>query len=89
LIKTFVWVEAGTKSRVSKITPCPRHSLLTPIQEPLSKITFSAYPTCHDVNLYTASPEHFDIIIGFATGDLVWLGRVDDFKANIPPSLTP
>ncbi|KAF8727529.1 hypothetical protein AX14_007317 [Amanita brunnescens Koide BX004] len=59
LIKTFVWVEAGTKSR-----------------EPLSKITFSAYPTCHDVNLYTASPEHFDIIIGFATGDLVWLDPI-------------
>ncbi|KAF8349185.1 WD40-repeat-containing domain protein [Amanita rubescens] len=48
----------------------------TKSKEPLSKITFSAYPTCHDVNLYTASPEHFDIIIGFATGDLVWLDPI-------------
>lgn len=45
-------------------------------KEPLSRITFSVYPTCHDVNLYTASPEHLDIIIGFATGDLIWLDPV-------------
>ncbi|KAF8623571.1 hypothetical protein AX15_006339 [Amanita polypyramis BW_CC] len=45
-------------------------------KEPLSRITFSTYPTCHDVNLYTASPEHIDIIIGFATGDLIWLDPI-------------
>ncbi|KAF8637423.1 hypothetical protein AX17_002918 [Amanita inopinata Kibby_2008] len=45
-------------------------------KEPLSRITFSAYPTCHDVNMYTASPEHIDIIIGFATGDLIWLDPI-------------
>ncbi|TRM55348.1 WD40-repeat-containing domain protein [Schizophyllum amplum] len=57
--KTFVWVEAGAKSK-----------------EPLVKITFSAYPTCHDVNASTASPEHIDIVIGFSTGDLVWLDPI-------------
>ncbi|KII89190.1 hypothetical protein PLICRDRAFT_40829 [Plicaturopsis crispa FD-325 SS-3] len=41
-------------------------------KEPLTRITFSAYPTCHGVNTSTASPEHIDIVIGFNTGDLVW-----------------
>ncbi|PFH54182.1 hypothetical protein AMATHDRAFT_465 [Amanita thiersii Skay4041] len=45
-------------------------------KDPLSRITFSAYPTCHDVNVYTASPDHIDIIIGFATGDLIWLDPI-------------
>lgn len=41
-------------------------------KEPLTKITFSALPTCHDVNPLTASSERLDVIIGFSTGDLVW-----------------
>ena len=45
-------------------------------QEPLSRITFSAHPTCHDVNLFTASSERLDVIIGFHTGDLIWLGML-------------
>lgn len=42
-------------------------------KEPLMRITFSAFPTCHDVNPHTASPEKLDVVIGFNTGDLVWL----------------
>ncbi|TFK42389.1 catabolite repression protein creC [Crucibulum laeve] len=45
-------------------------------KDPLSRITFSAYPTCHDVNTHTASSEQLDIIIGFNTGDLVWLDPI-------------
>ncbi|KAG2020119.1 catabolite repression protein creC [Coprinopsis cinerea AmutBmut pab1-1] len=45
-------------------------------KEPLSRITFSQHPTCHDVNAATASSEHLDVIIGFATGDLVWLDPI-------------
>ena len=44
------------------------------LQEPLARVTFSAYPTCHDVNLFTASPERLDVVIGFHTGDLMWFG---------------
>ncbi|KAF8163501.1 catabolite repression protein creC [Crassisporium funariophilum] len=46
-------------------------------KEPLSRITFSAHPTCHDVNLSTASPERLDVIIGFNTGDLIWLDPIN------------
>ncbi|KZS90026.1 WD40 repeat-like protein [Sistotremastrum niveocremeum HHB9708] len=41
-------------------------------KDPLARITFSAFPTCHDVNLATASPDRIDVVIGFSTGDLVW-----------------
>ncbi|KAJ7481231.1 catabolite repression protein creC [Mycena galericulata] len=45
-------------------------------KEPLARITFSAHPTCHDVNLATSSSERLDVIIGFGTGDLVWLDPI-------------
>jgi len=46
------------------------------LKEPLAKIFFSAYPTCHDVNPTTLSPEHIDVLIGFHTGDLVWFDPI-------------
>ncbi|KAF7295514.1 Catabolite repression protein creC [Mycena indigotica] len=45
-------------------------------KEPLARITFSAYPTCHDVNMSTSSSERLDVIIGFNTGDLIWLDPI-------------
>ncbi|KAI0320754.1 WD40 repeat-like protein [Amylostereum chailletii] len=59
--KNFYWLEAG-----NKIKAC----------EPLARISFSAYPTCHAVNQYTATHDHLDIIIGFQTGDLIWFDPV-------------
>ncbi|KAF9227756.1 WD40 repeat-like protein [Gyrodon lividus] len=44
----------------------------TKVKEPLTRISFSAFPTCHDVNSLTASPVRLDVVIGFNTGDLVW-----------------
>ncbi|TCD70918.1 hypothetical protein EIP91_000824 [Steccherinum ochraceum] len=46
-------------------------------KEPLAKIFFSSYPTCHDVNMTTMTHERIDIIIGFNTGDLLWYGRLN------------
>ncbi|KAJ7074171.1 catabolite repression protein creC [Mycena amicta] len=65
--KTFLWLEAGAKAKFS---------VLMGLQEPLARITFSAYPTCHDVNVSTSSSERLDVIIGFSTGDLVWLDPI-------------
>nr|GAT54627.1 catabolite repression protein creC [Mycena chlorophos] len=45
-------------------------------KEPLARITFSAFPTCHDVNVSTSSSERLDVIIGFSTGDLLWLDPI-------------
>ena len=44
-------------------------------KEPLARVTFTAYPTCHDINPATASSDRLDIVIGFHTGDLVWFGE--------------
>ncbi|KAJ7685520.1 catabolite repression protein creC [Mycena polygramma] len=52
-------------------------------KEPLARITFSAYPTCHDVNLLTQSPERLDVMIGFSTGDLVWLDPISSRYARL------
>ncbi|TFY70270.1 hypothetical protein EVG20_g2740 [Dentipellis fragilis] len=45
-------------------------------KDALSRISFSAFPTCHDVNQATISHERIDIIIGFHTGDLVWFDPI-------------
>ncbi|EJD02273.1 WD40 repeat-like protein [Fomitiporia mediterranea MF3/22] len=45
-------------------------------KEPLSRITFSAFPTCHDVNRTTAKMTSLDIVIGFNTGDLIWFDPI-------------
>lgn len=41
-------------------------------KEPLARISFSQYPSCHAVNHLTASSTCLDVIIGFNTGDLIW-----------------
>ncbi|KAG6833065.1 hypothetical protein H0H87_011809 [Tephrocybe sp. NHM501043] len=52
-------------------------------KDPLAKITFSTHPTCHDVNAATASPDHIDVIIGFSSGDLVWLDPITSRYARL------
>ncbi|WVR06605.1 hypothetical protein IAU60_003637 [Kwoniella sp. DSM 27419] len=42
-------------------------------KEPLTRITFSQVVTCHAVNLYTLSPDRADVIVGFSSGDLIWI----------------
>lgn len=43
------------------------------VRDPLARVTFSQVPTCHTVSHLTASPDRLDIVVGFASGDLVWL----------------
>ncbi|KAJ6502129.1 catabolite repression protein creC [Mycena sanguinolenta] len=52
-------------------------------KEPLARVTFSAYPTCHDVNVSTSSSERLEVIIGFSTGDLVWLDPIASRYARL------
>ncbi|KAF8744004.1 WD40 repeat-like protein, partial [Rhizoctonia solani] len=42
------------------------------LREPLARISFSQFPTCHAVNTLTSSSTCLDIVIGFNTGDLIW-----------------
>ncbi|KAI0042698.1 WD40 repeat-like protein [Auriscalpium vulgare] len=52
-------------------------------KEPLARIAFSAFPTCHDVNQSTVSHEHLDIIIGYNTGDLLWFDPITSRYARL------
>eukprot|EP00741_Cyanophora_paradoxa_P010867 tig00020553_g10506.t1 len=40
-------------------------------QSPMEQLKFRAPPTCHEANALTASPERLDVVIGFASGDIV------------------
>ncbi|KAF7980173.1 hypothetical protein HWV62_39647 [Athelia sp. TMB] len=59
--KSLIWVDVGSGSGSG-----------AGAKEPLARLTFTAFPTCHDVHPATGSPERLDVIIGFATGDLLW-----------------
>lgn len=45
-------------------------------KESLARITFSASPSAHDVNQFTRAHDRLDIVIGFVTGDLIWLDPI-------------
>lgn len=73
--KTFLWYEVGANAKVCiYVSNLLYTTANVKRQEPLTRISFSAFPTCHDVNTLTASPERLDVVIGFSTGDLVWFG---------------
>ncbi|KAI0705903.1 WD40-repeat-containing domain protein [Cytidiella melzeri] len=52
-------------------------------KDPLAKIYFSAYPTCHDVNTTTVSSDKIDVIIGFNTGDILWFDPISSRYGRI------
>lgn len=39
-------------------------------------MTFSQVPTCHAISHFTAGPDRVDLVVGFSSGDLVWLDFV-------------
>ncbi|SPC62867.1 related to WD40 repeat protein CreC [Ustilago sp. UG-2017b] len=45
-------------------------------KESLARITFTASPSAHDINQFTRTHDRLDIVIGFVTGDLVWLDLI-------------
>lgn len=45
-------------------------------KESLARITFSASPSAHDVNHFTRAHDRLDIVIGFVTGDIIWLDPI-------------
>ncbi|KAG8897152.1 hypothetical protein FRB99_008394 [Tulasnella sp. 403] len=63
---TFVFYNAGKSVYFNEAETGAKH------KEPLVRVTFSAWPTCHAINQNTASSAGVDIIIGFNTGDLMW-----------------
>lgn len=81
---SFIWADGTQKTKVIRkkkrdlfLIYCYVNS--RGLQEHLCKIVFSkAYPTCHDVNKSTCTGDYMDIIIGFSSGDLVWLDPISN-----------
>ncbi|KAJ2976221.1 hypothetical protein NQ176_g5081 [Zarea fungicola] len=47
---------------------------MLPSQDYFTKILFTkAHCLCHDVNLTTKGASHLDVIMGFSTGEIIWL----------------
>ncbi|BGP37991.1 hypothetical protein JCM10449v2_001918 [Rhodotorula kratochvilovae] len=42
-------------------------------KDALARVIFSSFPTCIDANQHTASGSQIDVLIGFATGDIIWM----------------
>lgn len=42
-------------------------------RDPIARIAFSATPTCAAVNNATLTHERLDILVGFNTGDIIWM----------------
>jgi hypothetical protein len=74
--KAIFWSEVGVRAKVRAVAlaSLDRRSR-SQVQEPLARVAFSAYPTCHDINLETVATDRLDVVIGFSTGDLVWFGE--------------
>lgn len=68
---TFIFYNAGKTFHVTETDAgTARH------KDPLIRVTFNAWPTCHAVNETTASSTGIDVIIGFHSGDLVWFDPI-------------
>lgn len=66
--RTFGWAEEGGKIKVRRKA---RSRLM--VQDTLARVTFSQVPTCHAISHHTASLERVDVVVGFSSGDIVWL----------------
>ncbi|GJN88567.1 hypothetical protein Rhopal_001533-T1 [Rhodotorula paludigena] len=42
-------------------------------KDALARVIFSSFPTCIDANQHTASGSQIDVLIGFNSGDIIWM----------------
>ena len=75
--RTVGWGEEGTKAKVGCLHFLLMQGSLSSLQEPNLRVSFSAMPTCHAVSPHTTSPDRMDLIVGFATGDILWMDWID------------
>lgn len=66
--------------------------ILCTLQDPIARLSFAAAPTSIAINQTTLSSDRIDIVVGFSTGDLLWMevfsGRYTRYNkdASTPPS---
>lgn len=66
--RAFQWLDLSSKQK----------------EEPMAKILFTrAHMLCHDVNDFTKTPSHIDIVMGSAPGDIIWYEPMSQKYARI------
>lgn len=92
-----IWQGAEVREVTLAVSTTPKSILINDIsprakfRDPIAKLAFSAVPTCTAINYSTLSHERIDLLIGFHTGDIVWVelfsGRYSRYnKDPIVPS---
>lgn len=68
--RAFMWLDLSAPSELKT--------------ENLTKVLFTkAHAICHDVNRFTQSNNHIDVILGFNTGDIIWYEPISQKYARI------
>ncbi len=66
--RAFVWLDLSSDIKTENLT----------------KVLFTkAHALCHDINLFTKSNTHIDIIMGFNTGDIIWYEPISQKYARL------
>jgi WD40 repeat protein len=68
--RAFMWLDLSASSDMKT--------------ENMTKVLFTkAHAICHDVNRFTQSTTHIDVILGFNTGDMIWYEPISQKYARI------
>lgn len=68
--RAFMWLDLSSPSDMKT--------------ENMTKVLFTkAHCICHDVNRFTQSTSHIDVILGFNTGDMIWYEPISQKYARI------
>ena len=68
--RAFMWLDLSAPSEMKT--------------ENMTKVLFTkAHAICHDVNRFTQSTSHIDVILGFNTGDMIWYEPISQKYARI------
>jgi WD40 repeat protein len=68
--RAFMWLDLSAPSELKT--------------ENMTKVLFTkAHAICHDVNRFTQSTSHVDVILGFNTGDIIWYEPISQKYARI------
>lgn len=74
-----LWGGSEAREATLAVFTTPRAVLIVDIsprtknRENLARIAFSAIPTCIALNYATLSHDRMDVLVGFATGDVIWM----------------
>ena len=73
--RAFQWLDfsSTTFSKVGLTLPVRLYKANLDQAEHIVKILFAkAHVLCHDINLFTKSPNHLDVIMGTSSADIMW-----------------